>query len=302
MRVVQIEHPEHGRRVAMVDEPHLRLLDGVTSVYELSGEPKVSSTALLYDDIYAGMSQWTLLPPIDHPHEPARCLVSGTGLTHLASASGRDAMHSAQQPVTDSMRMYQWGVEGGRKLPGAAPEWFYKGSGRDVRAHLQELTAGRDENCGEEAEIAGVYLINPQGKPVRIGMTQGNEFSDHGLEKRNYLYLAASKLRPCSIGPELVLDPVFDDVRGEAAIEREGTIIWKRALHTGEAAMCHSLANIEHHHFKFAPHCHPGDVHIHFFGASAFSFADAIALHHGDVMSIHFDGFGRALLNRLARL
>ena len=34
-------------------------------------------------------------------------------------------------------------------------------------------------------------------------MAQGNEFSDHRFEKKNYLNLAGSKLRTCSIGPEL---------------------------------------------------------------------------------------------------
>jgi len=40
---------------------------------------------------------------------------------------------------------------------------------------------------------------------------------------------------------------------------------------TGEAAMCHSLANIEHHHFKFDAHRRPGDVHAHYFGAHSLS-------------------------------
>ena len=51
-------------------------------------------------------------------------------------------------------------------------------------------------------------------------MAAGNEFSDHQFEKKNYLYLASSKLRTCAIGPELVLDPDFDRVPGEVTIER----------------------------------------------------------------------------------
>jgi hypothetical protein len=61
--------------------------------------------------------------------------------------------------------------------------------------------------------------------------------------------------------------------------------------------MCHSLANIEHHHFKFAGHRQPGSVHVHFFGANALSFAQNIVLRAGDVMEVRFDGFGRALRN-----
>jgi hypothetical protein len=61
--------------------------------------------------------------------------------------------------------------------------------------------------------------------------------------------------------------------------------------------MCHSLRNIEHHHFKFEAHRRPGDVHVHFFGACALSFGDGVSLADGDVMEIRFEGFGRALRN-----
>jgi hypothetical protein len=61
--------------------------------------------------------------------------------------------------------------------------------------------------------------------------------------------------------------------------------------------MCHSLANIEHHHFKFDAHRRPGDVHVHFYGASAFSFGAGVRLQDGDVMEVSFAGFGRPLRN-----
>ena len=63
--------------------------------------------------------------------------------------------------------------------------------------------------------------------------------------------------------------------------------------------MCHSLTNIEHHHFKFEWHRRPGDMHIHFYGADAFSFGAGVTLNEGDVMKVQFDGFGRALCNPL---
>ena len=61
--------------------------------------------------------------------------------------------------------------------------------------------------------------------------------------------------------------------------------------------MCHSVANIEHHHFKFEAHRRPGDVHVHYYGAHSLSFADAVVLVEGDVMAIQYAGFGRALRN-----
>jgi hypothetical protein len=66
--------------------------------------------------------------------------------------------------------------------------------------------------------------------------------------------------------------------------------------------MSHSVANLEHHHFKFEPHRRPGDVHIHFFGADAFSFGEGIRLEQGDVMQVHFEGYGRPLRNPLQRI
>jgi hypothetical protein len=130
-------------------------------------------------------------------------------------------------------------------------------------------------------------------------MAQGNEFSDHVFEKRNYLNLAGSKLRTCSLGPELVLDPDFSRVEGRATVLRGEETIWTADLLSGEVAMCHSLANIEHHHFKFDAHRRPGDLHVHFYGAGAFSFGAGVALQDGDLMEVSFEGFGRPLRNAL---
>jgi hypothetical protein len=317
MRLVQLAGPD-GRRVAVVDEPRLQLLEGCQSVYDLASECLKEGVSLVecierrrsdgfadYDAVYAGKADWRICPSADVPSEPARCLVSGTGLTHKASAKNRDAMHAAAQAVTDSTRMYQSGVEGGKPAPGeagVAPEWFYKGCGTVLRAHNEPLTVPEfAADGGEEPEVAGVYLIDAWGTPRRIGFTAGNEFSDHVLERKNYLYLAASKLRTCAIGPELVVDGGFDLVPGEVSAGRGDRILWSRNIRTGESAMCHSLSNIEHHHFKFEFHRRPGDLHIHFFGADAFSFGDGVRLEDGDVMQVRFEGFGRALRNPLSR-
>lgn len=298
----------------MVEEPNVRLLDGVDSVYSLagraldSGEPLTAivqklagGSAVSYDEIYEGRAAWHILPPIDHPHEPTRCLITGTGLTHLKSAENRQAMHAATATVTDSMRMYEWGVQGGRPPAGqigVSPEWFYKGSGAILRAHGEPLLVPpHAQDGGEEAEIAGIYIVGRDGTPRRIGMTAGNEFSDHIWEEKNYLYLAASKLMTCALGPELIVDPDFRSVEGEVRIERLDKVIWRTSIRSGEEVMCHHLANMEHHHFKHPAHRHAGDVHVHFFGADAFSFGDRVTLQDGDVMQIHFSGFGRPLRN-----
>ena len=41
----------------------------------------------------------------------------------------------------------------------------------------------------------------------------------------------------------------------------------------------------------------PGDIHVHFFGAAAFSSGDGIRMQCGDVMEIKFEGYGRPLRN-----
>ena len=263
---------------------------------------RATSERLDYDPIYSGASAWRLLVPVDHP-EPARCLVSGTGLTHYGSAVSRDRMHTGDD-ASDSMRMFRAGIEGGRPdygLCGVPPEWFYKGNGTVLRAANEPLVIpGYAEDGGEEAEIAGIYLIDQAGRPRRVGMSVGNEFSDHTFEKRNYLNLAGSKLRNCALGPELAIDPDFDRVPGRVAIERRGTIIWEREIATGEREMCHSVANLEHHHFKFEGHRRAGDLHVHYYGAHSLSYADDVLLEDGDVMTIEFAGFGRALRNPVA--
>jgi hypothetical protein len=203
--------------------------------------------------------------------------------------------------MTDSMRMFEWGRKQGRPSDdkiGIAPEWFYKGDGSIVQAPFGPLPIpGFAEDGGEEAEVAAIYMIADDGTPWRIGMAAGNEFSDHVFERLNYLNLAGSKLRTCSIGPELVVDARFDDVPGVVRILRNGDSIWEKQIRTGELNMCHSLANIEHHHFKFAAHRQPGLVHIHFMGADSLSFGEGILLKTGDVTEIQFVEFGRPLRN-----
>lgn len=313
-RLIQIKKGKI-RRVGLVDEPNIRLLDTCSSIYELAhiaiaAGMKLSEVAckrarretLDYDPIYTGSSEWHLLPAIDHPDEPARCLISGTGLTHLGSARGRQSMHAtAAEELTDSMKMFRWGVEGGRPAEGGIgipPEWFHKGTGCLLRAHGEPLDIpSYAEDGGEEAEIAGVYLVAPNGQPYRIGMAVGNEFSDHQFEKKNYLNLAGSKLRTCSLGPELVVDAEFGSVPVASTIERDGKVYWTKTFRSGESEMCHSLQNIEHHHFKFEAHRRPGDVHVHFFGTDALSFSDQIRLQDGDVLQVAVENYGRPLRN-----
>jgi hypothetical protein len=316
IRLVQIQN-QSIRSVALVREPGLILLNDVASIYDLALTAVNSSRRLVnvilsslsdkklnYDDVYEGKSDWKLLPSFDHPCAPMVCMVSGTGLTHKNSALNRQMMHKVgEDKPTDSMVMYQWGLHGGSPSEGAIgvqPEWFYKGNGSILKAHGQTLKVPDFANDGgEEPELAGIYIIDKEGIPHRIGFTTGNEFSDHIMEKKNYLYLAPSKLRECAIGPELVIDADFSGMTGKVSISRNGEELWLSPIKTGEANMAHNLPNLEYHHFKYPGHRIPLQAHVHFFGADAFSFGNQVQLQNGDEMAIQWDEMGRPLKNYL---
>lgn len=320
MRLIQFLSPNGERRVGRIDpgSPALKAVPGVGSVYDLAREAIASGrtlAALLASrpagaavDYDALEREGRLLPPIDHP-DPAHCFVTGTGITHLGSASARDKMHQALKgdasALSDSMRMFKLGVEGGKPAGGAVgaqPEWFYKGDGSCIVPPGAELAMPSFAlTGGEETEIVGIYVIADNGVPWRVGYAMGNEFSDHALERQNYLYGAHSKLRVCSIGPELLVGPLPEDVRGESRLVRDGKAIWKGETLSGESNMCHWLRNLEHHHFKYSMFRRPGDVHCHFFGAASLSYSSGTVAQEGDVFEIEMPVFGRPLRNRLAR-
>lgn len=318
MRLVQLSHKTQGRKVALVKEPNLQLLKRFTSIYDLALEAienngdltshvqkNLSEISLDYNVIYEGKSVWKMLPPFDHPTDVHRLMLAGTGLTHKASAENRNKMHEAEieSELTDSMKIYLTGLEGGKPGKGKIgiqPEWFYKGNGSILRAHGEVLEIPSYGNDGgEEPEIAGVYLNDKNGKPWRIGFATANEFSDHVMERKNYLYLAPSKIRNCALGPELVITDDFNDISGKVQVLRNDSVLWEKEIRTGETNMSHSLENLEYHHFKYENHLLAGQSHIHFFGADAFSFGEGIALEQNDVMVVEWNDMGRALRNKL---
>ncbi len=208
-------------------------------------------------DLAAELAAGHLIAPIDHA-DPAHCVMTGTGLTHLGSAEGRDKMHrdaAAAAHQTDSMRMFLEGVEGGKPGEGQ-PASSRNGSTR------RRLAVGRPRRRAGNARLragwrrgartGGIYLIGPDGTPHRLGLCLANEFSDHVTERHNYLWLAHSKLRPAALGAELLLGEVPEHIEGTSKIARDGQTIWEKPFLSGEANMSHSLANLEHHHFKYA--------------------------------------------------
>ena len=129
MRLVQFETHDGERRVAVSDstDNSLRAVRGVQRIYELGIEAagtgvtleslvldRIGDELFSYEELLAAQ---LILPPIDHP-DPAHCLVTGTGLSHLGSAQTRNEMHrkleGAGESLTDSMKMFKLGLEGGK--------------------------------------------------------------------------------------------------------------------------------------------------------------------------------------------
>jgi len=316
-RLLQRRDAAGARSVLIARGDVATVVPGVASVRALAAAAIAAGTSLaeaaaaqgegarveLAEELAAGR----LLPPIDHD-DPAHLLMTGTGLTHLGSAEGRDRMHAQAAPhatQTDSMRMFLEGVAGGKPAngpPGAQPEWFYKGDGSQLIGPEAALEMpGFAQDGGEEPELAGIYLIGPDGTPYRLGLCLANEFSDHVTERHNYLWLAHSKLRQAALGAELLISTPPDRIEGTSRIRRDGAVLWERPFLSGEANMSHSLANLEHHHFKYAQFRRPGDVHVHFFGTATLSFSDGVRTGPGDVFEIDAAPFALPLRNRLAQ-
>lgn len=336
MRIVQVQTVDRGRRLGVIngdkvlDVTEIAGLPTLRSVFEafqladqrgstlneiLTARVKDSSRRFDYKDVLAAEpgGKWPyLLAPFDHP-DPYHTLITGTGLTHLGSMKSRDEMHVAEMseqpttPKTDSAKMFEMGIAGGKPAAGqrgVAPEWFYKGNGtilRGPRAALDIPEFALDG--GEEPEVVGCYVIDRNGKPVRLGFSIGNEWSDHPTEKINYLYLAPSKLRTCSVGPELNTECDFQEVPLRCTVTRGKQLLYDSGpLFSGEQHMCHSLANLEDHHFKYPQHRQPGDVHLHYFGTSKLSFGSRDWQYaNGDIVKVEAPGFSAPLTNRVAR-
>jgi len=317
LRLVQFRAKDGTRQVAALgNDTNGQVVEGVSSTYALAQNAIARNVSLAAAvaamglgetvDIRAALAEGRVLAPLDHPSDPAHLIVTGTGLTHLGSAEGRNAMHkklSGGDELTDSMRMFKLGLEGGKPGPGeegVQPEWFYKCDGSSVVAPEAPLPSPSfAQDGGEEPEIAGLYVIGPDGQPRRLGFALGNEFSDHVTEKFNYLWLAHSKLRQCSFGPELRTGPLPGAVTGRSRVRRGNEIIFDKPFLSGEDNMSHTIANLETHHFKYAGFRRPGDVHVHFFGTATLSFSAGVKTQEGDVFEIEADAFLFPLRNRL---
>jgi hypothetical protein len=318
MRLIQFETSAGARHVGIVEGTRVRALTAVASMRALALAAVANGRTLEQEaaasagseqfDYPQLLAELRVLNPVDH-EDPAHLMISGTGMTHFGSAASREHTHRVAQEeeahMSDSMRIFKWGVEGGRPQAGKTgvqSEWFYKGDGAiAVRPGAPLPVPSFGDDAGEEAEIVGIYVIGPNGVPYRLGFALGNEFCDHVMERKNYLYIAHSKMRYCSFGPELRTGALPQNVSGMSRIRRQGRVIWEKEFLSGEANMCHSYDNLEQHHFKYQQFLRPGDVHVHFFGSATLSFADGLQTRAGDEFEIDAAEFGMPLINTVGQ-
>ena len=310
----QLRDLNGDRRIALSDEAGSALIPGARTVYELVQQAIAAGVGLTECiraqgrgeavDLLAALDQGRLLAPIDHP-DPAHCHLSGVGLSHFGRPEEVDAMRAAGgEGASDMVRMFLMGLEGGRPPPGAQgvqPEWFYKGDGESLVGPGADLVSPDFAlDGGEEPEIAGIYVIGPDGTPLRLGVCLANEFSDHVMKNANYHWVAHSKVRPAGLGPELLTGSIPADIRGQVSVLRRGATLWTAPFETGEANMMYSIANLERHLFKYPLFRRPGDVHVHFFGCAMLSHLDGVKPEAGDLFEIAAAPFKLPLRNRVA--
>jgi hypothetical protein len=322
MRLIQFLDERSAPRVGRVDEAGttVSVIDGYSSTYDLATAAIAAGTTLesivgaasrsLKMSYAKLLARGRLQPPLTHP-DPTHCHVSGSDFTHFGFAAPRapgapelNGHDAASATLTASMRIFRHGLEAGRPAigeVGAQPEWFYKGNGRIVVASGKPIVAPEfGLGFGEAPELIGLYIIGLNGRPMRLGFAIGNEFSDHVTASCNDLYRAHSKLRQCAVGPELRTGMLPAQLSGCSRVRRNGRVLWEKAFATGEENMCHSLTNVEFHHFKYAEHRVPGDVHLHFFGSSMDGSAESIRLEPGDRFEIELPALGAPLVNTLS--
>jgi hypothetical protein len=174
MLLVQFKNEQGARKVGVLADKVIRIIDGYSTTYALAQDAirkSVSLAALAEKAIGAQTTSFDavaaagrLLSPLDHSDD-AHTYVTGTGLTHLGSADTRDAMHKKiggdVESLSDSMKMFRMGVEGGKPAAGAqacsrngSTKATARSSPPAARPEYAGLRAGRRRRAGS-------------GRPVR---------------------------------------------------------------------------------------------------------------------------------------
>ena len=260
----------NNQKIQISREPFLlfnAVLESVTSARALSEliELQLSDEIL---DVEKLQIENAFTFPVSHQHNDATW-IGGTGLTHSNRALIRKVMEEIpENKLSDSQKIYQLGIKEGKLKAGistARPEWFFKGHLCNARTHGQTLDVPwYDLGGGEEAELVAVYYITPNSELYRIGFCLGNEFSDHILEKENHFYITQCKLRPFSLGAEIIIGDIPEKIQLDVVIFRQNEKLWQAQVNTGESNMVYSYENIENFIFQNQHICLADTIYYQF--------------------------------------
>ena len=288
MHLSQITDADGARRVVFRDDTTARVVTGATTTYDLAREAIAARTTLADAvrsrglgaevDLAAALAEGRVHAPINHP-DPAHLHLTGTGLTHLGSAATRDAMHAGHragkadrfdEDVPHGPRGRQAGARArsacsrnGSTRATARSPW------RPARRSLAGLRQGRRRGAGDRRHLRDRRRRHAVPRSASRSPTSSPTTSPSGV---NYLFLAHSKLRERVVrAGDPGSAPLPDDVAAPRASCATARLLWEKPFLSGEANMSHTIANLEHHHFKYGLFRQPGDVHVHMFGTATLS-------------------------------
>ena len=122
-----------------------------------------------------------------------------------------------------------------------------------------------------------------------------------GVESKLICFDSSAETEIFKSGNTSGLMPLSNSAR-VSALNASG-LLWRKiavaSFASGESNMSYSIANLEHHHFKYDAFRRPGDLHVHLFGCPVLSFAEGVRTQPGDVFEIDVPAFGRPLVNTL---
>ena len=146
----------------------------------------------------------------------------------------------------------------------------------------------RDQHLGAIEATDGIELVAVASRHAQL---------DHIACFHEIGDLLASDVKFDAVS--LCTPPVGRFEQAKAALDSGKHVMLEKPFLSGEANMSHTIANLEHHNFKYDIFRQPGDLHVHFFGTATLSFSEGIKTEPGDVFEISAAPFKLPLVNRL---
>ena len=174
LHLAQIRNADGTRAVVAITEGGAAVVPGFASTYALAGAAIRAGRSLAAEvaaagsgaavDVEAALAERRVLAPIDHP-DPAHLLVTGTGLTHLGCAEGRDKMHKDLADPREAHRLHEDVPHGARRRQaarrrdaacsrnGSTRATAHRGRRRSSRSPSPAFALGRRRGAGDRRHL-----------------------------------------------------------------------------------------------------------------------------------------------------